>query len=106
MKISEILWKAANEQLWDGSNMRVYGNEFDASRNANKRRFSCDAFNSHYMTEISLCEMRKVKEYLAEFGLDCESMQAFHEFDSGEERQGARYSWLMFASMIAEEEGL
>jgi hypothetical protein len=42
---------------------------------------------------------------LQEMGVNLSYMQ-FEEFPRGPERQAARYAWLKFAAMIAEEQGV
>lgn len=92
MKISEILWKAANESLWDGS-----GHHY------NRETYSCAAVAE--AEGVSVWWESKTVAFLKEFGVTPESRTEFDEFKYGGDQQGARYAWLMFAAMIAEEEG-
>lgn len=45
-----------------------------------------------------------VEDGLIAMGCPTGSLNAFHEFPAGPERQAARYSWLKFAALIAEEQ--
>jgi hypothetical protein len=93
VKLSEIFWLAANEYLggYEG--------------------FSCfAATNAAYDAAITLREQMglvdRAQDFLVALGVDNNSAREFDEFTWGPERQGARYAWLMFASMYAEELGL
>lgn len=93
MKISEILHKAADEQLWDG-----------CSRKVGKFEFSCDAIKT--VAGWSSKEAFVAQRFVNELGVPMYSLNAFINFKRTEDRQAARYSWLKFAAMVAEEEGL
>lgn len=95
MKISEILWRAANEHLWDG-----YGDDLDAII------YSCDAVDKAATGRVVGSYRCGACAFLRELGCTSDAMYLFNEFKSGPKRQGARYAWLMFASMYAEELGL
>lgn len=95
MKISEILWCAANEHLAPIKRRRFHhGFEME---------HSCDAV---YYT----CQLRGAKRgalaFLESLGVETDSLFQFKEFRSGSERQGARYLWLDFARLVAEDEGI
>ncbi len=80
MKISEILWLAANEKLWSG-----IGLDNDTSM------FSCNAV-------FQACEgYRKAYQFLKSLGCPIKSLHAYPAKWTHEKRQGARYLWLMFA---------
>lgn len=91
-RISEILWDAANLWLSDGSESLEFS-EFHA--------YTCYAViaaeDESYPDKSNACV------FLKRLGCDCGSGRQFDEFSFGEQRQGARYAWLMFASMYAEE---
>lgn len=99
MRISEILWKAANEHLMP------YG---DSDTTRNDSPYSCDA------VFIVGDDYGGAEGLLWEMGCPG-GLFAFAEFEEGsiglssgreratEDSQGARYAWLMFASMYAEE---
>jgi hypothetical protein len=94
MKISEILRLAANEYL-------------AASRDnyfcTNKKRFSCDAVEQavRQAPDVSLFV---VYEFLQKLGVGIRSIREFREFESvPENAQGARFLWLHFAALVAED---
>lgn len=94
MKISSILWKAANERLsWDGWWWPGTNDEF-----------SCLAVRK--VTRAGLKDKDKASKFLASLGVDPDAGWLFDEFPEGEVRQGARYLWLMFAYEVAKSEGL
>ena len=107
MKISDVLWLAANENLWDGvrnySACNAFGEGF---------RYSCDAIDQLKFAPL-WCTWNLWEDCNAalsflreELGFDKGySLRAFDEFPEGPESQGARYSWLMFAHQIALEQG-
>lgn len=91
MKISEILWKAANECLSDliDSRGQVY---------------SCNAVAAVLGKGIAdECQNHPAMKFLRILGCNTRGAQ-WHEWTHDE--QQARYAWLMFASMYAEELGL
>ena len=92
MKISEILHEAADVYLWDG-----------IEDDHDKQLYSCDAINTATENTQTLL---KIKSGLKEMGLNTETFSEFKEFPYGEQRQSARYTWLKFAAMIAEEQGV
>lgn len=95
-RISEILWRAANEHLWDGC-----GSAFDTD----SWKFSCDAISGG--VGHTGVDSTRALNFIAELGCPRDSHHAFDEFEddeeAGPESQGARYAWLMFASMVAAE---
>lgn len=102
MKISDILWRAANEHLWDGSSIQEIG----------QWAFSCDAaFEAASINPTTLKDMYSyresaVGEFLEELGCPVTTAISFFDFPEGPQRQGARYLWLMFAYLVAKDEGL
>lgn len=103
MKISEILWKAANEKLWNGVD--------DRQEDERAWRFSCDAV-AHALGKRDApypeAYDSEVFEFLRELGCPTGALDAFGDTDADEkgEYQQVRYQWLMFAALIAEEEGI
>jgi hypothetical protein len=91
MKISDILWKAANEHLCSGW----------VSFNTGEL-YSCIA------VELAAGgkQVADAHRFLASMGVDVQGYGQFSEFAAGSERQGARYLWLMFAYEVAKSEGL
>ena len=101
MKISDTLWAAANEKLWDGVTL-----DYEADNlYPRKCLFSCDAIRQAYASTGEWTDSPAIR-FSALLGLDCNSLVAFDEFEYGAERQGARYLWLDFARLVAEDEGL
>jgi hypothetical protein len=110
MKISDVLWTAANERLWDGRGFIA----------PNQSRETCCAVSDVLANEFGIypfpfdpaddedCDRRAVKvaKFLRGLGLNTDAIGAFGVFRNDEARQGARYAWLMFAAMYAEEQGL
>jgi hypothetical protein len=96
-KISEVLHLAADEFLAD-------------SMWSNQAEFSCTAiryalglnFNFNYHGAL----LDKIETGLRNMGLSTDSLHAFSEFSPDYERQAARYNWLKFAALIAEEQGV
>ena len=107
MKISEILHLAADEYL-------------AVSKYSNRQRYSCDAVRDA-IHEVASANFMTSDEYhdlldrvfigLEEMGVRKYSITQFYEFEDSKnlitpESQGARYTWLKFAAMIAEEQGV
>jgi hypothetical protein len=96
MKISDVLWKVANENLWDGHTESRF----------NQVEFICCGVGSVYGGETRSL----VEGFLSSLGMGLTGT-SFSEVSVGRkrkyftevERQQVRYAWLMFASMIAEE---
>lgn len=97
-KLSDILWMGANLYLSE------YADDGD-----NQLKYSCDAVNDACFCGDDIegwyTRWKEVEQFLYELGCPVRSFDAFSEFEEGFERQAARYTWLMFASMIAKEEG-
>jgi hypothetical protein len=96
MKISEILWKAANEHLW------VAGDAMDERT----EEFSCHAIARalHKNWRRHRQENHPAMRFVRQLGCDPDASGWSQAIDR--DPQGARYAWLMFASMYAEELGL
>ena len=91
MKISDVLWKAANECLWDG-----------VSRDF-RELFCC------YAVDEAADMRRSVARSFIEELLGSEvaiSGSGFDQFARGAPRQGARYLFLLFAHEVAKDEAL
>ncbi len=83
-------------------------------------RYSCDAigtacgyykgyFDSYQVPtgrQIAKQLFDKATAFASAAGCPCLQTTAFDEFEIGEERQSARYSWLMFLATLAREEGV
>ena len=95
MKISEILHEAADVHLWNG-----IGNIGDNCQH------SCCAVAAGIANGYFEIKMLQIKEGLTNMGVNVSSFNEFSEFPYGEQRQAARYTWLKFAAMIAEEQGV
>ncbi len=105
VKISEVFYLAADEYLWDGIS------EWD-----HLSPYSCDAIDKSLETffaepctaqeDMQFAEMtNRISDFLYDLGLTPD-FNAFQEFRKDTEaRQGARYAWLNFCAMIAEEQG-
>jgi hypothetical protein len=93
MKISEILRKAADEQLDTGSHNHVgWFNIADA------------IFSLHAASAVS---KHCAADFCRSLGLaDTVTGVPFEAFTPGEQRQGARFLFLDFAALVAESEGL
>jgi hypothetical protein len=84
MKISEVLHRAADERLSTGTDYHGY-------------MYSCDAIG---------CSQMSTLRFVGNLGVNTDGFHQFDEFHIGQERQGARYLWLKFAALVAEDEGL
>jgi len=106
-KISDILWDAANEYLSEN-----YSTYLRSRGYGWKSKYSCCAVESAcYSLSKSSWDSEespynKTIDFLEEFGVNTNSFCEFDEFVPGEERQGARYLWLMFAYQVALSEGV
>jgi hypothetical protein len=95
MRISDMLWSAANEHLCSaipgqpGASLAV--------------RFQTDG--ALFWTSASDADIEEAEDFLA-VGMGWNELDFLWEFKAGEERQGARYLGLDFARLVAEEEGL
>ena len=93
MKISEILRKAADRHLSsDGKD------DF-------QRRIDFYSYVAVIYASGAL-DARPAEHFLQTLGVSLDSPSEFDEFPEGEIRQGARFLWLDFAALVAEDEGL
>lgn len=107
-KISEILHLAADEYLYNG----IAG--CANPKNWSRRHYSCDAIDAAIDAGArgGICDdlSTRIRVGLSNMGLIAASFDQFAEFEvvisRTKESQGARYSWLKFAAMIAEEQGV
>ena len=100
--IADIFHYAADHCLWDGrvSNSLHYFSCFALSE-------AIKEFAGHHPGTRSFDAYDSIICIgLSELGLDCNSVGAFREFTTNPARQGARYAWLKFCAMLAEEQGV
>ena len=97
--IAEILHITADKYL----------NE-DGSYDVFKNLFSCcaisDAIYADNRDNMYNDISNRIADGLEELGLDTLSLEQFDEFPPGPIRQGARYNWLKFVALLAEEQGV
>lgn len=97
--IAEILHKAADEYLAHNRYSYYAGN---------KVRYTCSAIELATRWDDDLCE--RIQTGLIEMGCPTSSCSAFVNLGYpdflDEETQGARYMWLKFAALMAEEQGV
>lgn len=101
VKISKVLHLAADKYLWDGvGGIKFYGDEYSciAVRLAVQQ---IRASNPEACVPTS-----DIFDGLTKMGVDCRSSWEFYFFKEGPERQGARYLWLKWAALMAEEQGV
>lgn len=105
--IAQVLTLAANEFL---------APSYDANAGKSKEFFSCDAaVSAGHALGLHSNNIDKVLDFLKELGVDINSTTQFKEFEPKgtsdwrqaitKQTQSVRYAWLMFAAMIAAEEG-
>jgi len=92
-KISDLVWKAANKELWTGIGQRRW---IDCEYSCVAASLICRSDN----------EWTRTRDFLKDLGCPINSYGVFREFRAGQERQGARYLWLDFARLVAESEDL
>ena len=108
MKISDVLWIAANEflsttdgtELVDGKIRSKYSCcavEAVCSELVRSSKISWNSVRNPYIKTIG---------FLRQLGVNTGGYCEFKEFEPGEKRQGARYLWLMFAYEVALSEGV
>jgi|OpeIllAssembly_1097287.scaffolds.fasta_scaffold01773_5 hypothetical protein len=103
--ISKLLRRAANKHLWDGKHSEVWTKDSEVTDG--KEPYTCDSIYRAAMANRSdWATYYAAMDFLRGLGCPTDSLRAFHEFTFGEERQGARYAWLMFAAAVAEEQNL
>ena len=106
MKISEILHEAADKYLAVDTD--------DYNNDCSKHYFSCCAIEQvieerYGWTAVCNHPLHfRILDGLENMGLNTDSGTAFDKFKlkSKEEKQQARYGWLKFAALIAEEQGV
>jgi hypothetical protein len=121
-KISTILHRAADKYLTATmDNWSPHGKTEEFS--CNSIRYAChrhyklkDPWWFSFENEDDNCVKqlwRRIEIGLVNMGLSTESARQFDEFcwrnsdgEGASARQGARYSWLKFCAMVAEEQGL
>lgn len=100
-KISEVLRIAATKHL------RLTAESFD-KESFNKARYCCDAIDAAIFSLTRECNWKledDIREFLTGMGQGI-GLSEFKEFDYDQNiQQEIRYTWLMFAADIAEEEG-
>lgn len=104
--LSEVLREAANKHLSvDLSNFHPYISDI--------RVCSCEAVASalgggDYYFDAGWGVFRRTKtaRFLRSLGCDINTSAGFNHIQSGEQRQGVRYMWLLLAACVAEDEGL
>lgn len=94
MKYSQILRETADRYLLDGTDIGIKFNVLS---------YSCIALVAH--PEVRVME-HPIFGFLTKLGCNINSCSQFDEFASGEERQGARFLWLHFAALVAEDMGI
>lgn len=102
MKISDILWKAANECLWHGQ-PPYHVSEYSCTAAAVAELGWAVVERMKWLT---VCRQSKAVKFMRELGCPSGELCAFDSFTTWESRQGARYLWLMFAYEVAKSEGL
>lgn len=112
VKISEVLHLAADKYL------AISNEEYIA--HIGKRKYSCDSIRYALLELVDRVYDRidlhdRIEAGLTSLGLITYSTQQFSEFDNfvyfndyegAEKSQGARYTWLKFCAMLAEEQGV
>lgn len=110
VKISDVLHLAADKYL---------ASDYVEYIDTDKNRFSCCAVETvldELLDENCTITMKQysclwdtIHKGFDNLGLDTGSLYAFEEFEKygriTEESQGARYTWLKFCAMLAEEQG-
>lgn len=101
MKISKVLHKAADKHL-------AHDYASFAHPSLDKERFSCTAICLAVNNDYELED--RVRVGLQNMGCPTNSTHAFRDMgyddDFDIETQGARYMWLKFAALMAEEQGV
>lgn len=99
--LADVLWEAANVHLWDGmSEYDPAADRIPLDRPSPPRKYSCDALFS-----VTQCRERSAVEFVESFGVNIHSPM-LDDIEEGEERQAARYMWLLLAMHVAEDEGI
>jgi len=96
--IAEVLHYAADCCLWGGE---VLPGEVYSCHAVNR---AANELTSSKWSAVTV--RRKIFEGLRKMGLDTYAMDQFAELTGCINRQAARYVWLKFAALIAEEQGV
>ncbi len=105
--ISEILHYAADNELASKKKQFwAYG--------GGKEKFSCSAVHTAacklhrtFTSDERIAILKRIEEGLEAMGCPVNSVNAFNDREMfSEENQQARYTWLKFAAMMAEEQGV
>jgi hypothetical protein len=112
-KLSTILNNAADMYLDNGVDSDIYFSEVYSCLAIDEAamKYFKEIDPTSYIWEASAYYENTIVSFLTDLGLsphpeDDQDEGQFNEFVKGPERQAARYCWLKFAAMIAEEEGL
>jgi hypothetical protein len=100
--LADVLWEAANCNLWNGR-----GREPSSQRAKTCGESCCAAAFAEAGKWLwwSDAADRESVRFLRSLGCDTGST-GFYGFERGQERQGARYMWLLLAMHVAEDEGI
>lgn len=93
LTISSILHHAADEAL-----------DMDVIQRHSGILYSCTAIRAILSDDKENIMWNKIMLFLQDLGLPQGLHDSFPEFHEGFEKQQARYNWLKFAALIAEEE--
>ena len=103
--IAEVLHYAADHQLEPCMDYNYHTHR--------KAEYSCDAVYRavcHLLPDESFYVQdafdKKIKKGLTRLGLKTDSCYQYKNITKGAKRQGARYAWLKFAALLAEEQGV
>lgn len=95
-QLAAILRLAADEYLWNGVD--------DMFEAPGPNGYSCDAYHYAAGWKFTSEERKAGYDFLSALGVDPDDTEQFTEVPHGETRQGARFLWLDFAALVAEEE--
>ena len=105
--IADVLHHAADKTLWTGGKTEKH---YFKIRGREIRRYSCDAVELACQNLSYEGDYHDIAEGLRNMGVDTHSCSVFRRFEYGAEfsveEQAARYTWLKFAALIAEEQGV
>jgi hypothetical protein len=107
VKISDVLWKAANNILFVDLSSDKYGYNYN-HYSCVAVQHACENFEPFHLEAFNKL-LGRCLDFVTGLGISLSSINAFDEFPEGKERQDARYFWLMFAYLVAldeEKEGL
>ena len=100
--IAEVLHYAADHTLPTTSNWHCAGGySCDAMREALHHFYPCHLDQNKWDARHD-----QIIEGLKALGCNTRTIFEFNEFSNLDERQGARYLWLKFAALMAEEQGV